>query len=68
MNKNKGTSRLLQGEEWVAGGGVRKGMDGKVVGMEGRVGSEFVSGGNTAPVVGMLRGRLGSGGNLGRDG
>ena len=48
----------------VAGGGVRKGIDGKVVGMEGRVGS----GGNTTPVAGMLTGRLGSGGNLGRDG
>lgn len=43
-------------------------MDGKVVGMEGRVGSEVVgSGGSVTPVTGMLPGKLGSGGNLGRE-
>ena len=42
---------------------MRKGIDGKVVGKDGRVGS----GGNVTP-VGMVPGKLGRGGILGREG
>ena len=37
-------------------------------GIDGRFGSKVVGSGGSAIPVGMLRGKLGSGGNLGRDG
>ena len=45
----------------MVGGGVREGI-------EGRFGSKVVGSGGSAIPVGMLLGKVGNGGNLGRDG